>query len=70
MTRVLLLVLALGGCSARYMAADWDCRHELGPQPYAAASVFGLAGLAAVAGKPEVQDYNARLHACVQEAVR
>jgi len=62
--RYLVLALLLGGCvdgAQRALA----CHHEAGPQPYAAAGVFGPLGVIAVSGEPETLAYNARYQRCM-----
>ena len=61
---IIALAMLLAGCAQ--INAAHECRRELGPQPYAAAGLFGVVGWAVAEQDAEYRDYNKRLYACIQ----
>ena len=59
---LLCAALAVSGCGlSDQLALGCQCRADAGPQPYAAAAMFGLIGTLVAQSQPETQEWNHRV---------
>ena len=65
MTRILILCLALTSCASVQHAQM--CRAQAGPEPYAAADLFGPAGLLIANQDPGRHAWQRQVDECMRE---
>ena len=62
--RPLLALLLLSGCAS--FQDRMACQTAAGPEPYAAAPLFGIVGAMYAEAQPEMQAWHQRVEACMR----